>query len=115
MDSILTTIKKLIGISEEDTNFDAEIVTDINSAFMFLNQMGVGPEEGFAIEDKTSIWTDFLPDAKLLKMNSVKTYVHLKVKLMFDPPSSSALIESINRQISECEWRLTQVADFTAS
>lgn len=105
MESILTTIKKLLGIEEEYTQFDTDIIIDINSVFMTLNQIGVGPETGFAITDKTKTWTDFLGDNVLLE--GVKSYVYLKVRLLFDPPSNSSLIESMNRQIAEFEWRLS--------
>lgn len=105
MESILTSIKKLLGISEEYDHFDPDIIMCINTAFSVLTQLGVGPQEGFRIEDETSTWTDFLGDET--KMESVKSYIHLKVKLLFDSSSlSSAYIESANRLISEFEWRL---------
>lgn len=109
MESILTSIKKLLGISEEYEHFDPDIIMHINSAFMILNQLGVGPEEGFSIEDETSTWTDFVPD--MTKVEAVKSYIHLKVKLLFDPPTSSAVIESYNRMINEFEWRLNVAAE----
>lgn len=109
MDSILTSIKKLLGITEEYEHFDPDIIIHINSAFMILNQLGVGPEEGFAIEDKSSTWDEFIPSGSNLE--AVKTYVHLKVKLMFDPPLSSTVIEAIKSQINELEWRLNVSAD----
>lgn len=111
MDSILTSIKKMIGIEESYEHFDPDIIMHINSAFMILTQLGVGPAEGFFIEDETSVWSDFLPTTP--KLESVKTYIHLRVRLLFDPPSSSALIESINRSISELEWRLNVAAETT--
>lgn len=107
-ESILTSIKKLLGIAEEYTNFDTDLIIHINSAFMILDQLGVGPEEGFTIEDGDSIWSDFISESNL---ELIKSYVYMKVRLMFDPPSSSALIESMNRQISEFEWRLHVAAD----
>lgn len=110
MESILTSIKKLLGITEEYTHFDDDLVMHINSVFMILAQLGVGPVDGFSIHDATETWTDFLGE-DLAKLQSVKSYVHLKVKLMFDPPSSSAVIEAINRQISEFEWRLNVAVD----
>lgn len=109
MDSILTSIKKLLGITEEYEHFDPDIIIHINSAFMILNQLGIGPEEGFAIEDKSSTWDEFIPSGSNLE--AVKTYVHLKVKLMFDPPLSSTVIEAIKSQINELEWRLNVSAD----
>lgn len=111
MESILISIKKLLGITEEYDHFDPDIIMHINSVFMILNQLGVGPVEGFSIEDDTAVWTDFIQDAK--KIESVKTYIYLKVKLVFDPPLSSAVIESMNRQIIELEWRLNVAAEST--
>ena len=104
MDSILTSIKKLLGITEDYENFDADIIMHINSVFMTLRQIGVGPEEGFFIEDKSATWTDFMGDET--KIESVKTYLYMKVRLLFDPPLSSTVIECMNRSISEFEWRL---------
>lgn len=104
MDSILTSIKKLLGITENYEYFDADLIIHINSVFMILNQLGVGPDDCFRISDKTSKWEDFSSDIN--EMESVKTYIYLKVKLMFDPPQNGFLVESINRQLSEIEWRL---------
>ena len=111
MESILTSIKKLLGITEEYDQFDPDIIMYINSVFMILTQLGVGPAEGFSIEDDTAVWTDFIQDVK--KLESVKTYIYLKVKLAFDPPLSSAVIESMNRLINELEWRLNVAAEST--
>lgn len=112
MESILTSIKKLLGISEEYDHFDPDIIMCINTAFSTLTQLGVGPQEGFRIEDETSTWTDFLGDEA--KMEMIKSYIHLKVKLLFDSSSlSSAYIESANRMISELEWRLQLEAEQT--
>lgn len=111
MESILTSIKKLLGITEEYDQFDPDIIMHINSVFMILTQLGVGPVEGFSIEDDTAVWTDFIQDVK--KLESVKTYIYLKVKLAFDPPLSSAIIESMNRLINELEWRLNVAAEST--
>lgn len=111
MDSILTSIKKLLGISEEYTQFDDDIIMHINSVFLNLTQLGVGPEEGFSIEDDTADWEDFADLESNLPLNAVKSYVYLKVKLLFDPPLSSAVIESTNRMISELEWRLNVAVD----
>lgn len=109
MDSILTSIKKLLGIDEEYTQFDSDIIMHINTAFLNLTQLGVGPAEGFLIEDDSATWGDFIGDSNQLQ--AVKTYVYLKVKLLFDPPLSSSVTESINRIISELEWRLNVAAD----
>ena len=104
MNSILTSIKKLLGISEEYEDFDKEIIMHINSAFSVLTQLGVGPVCGFVITDSNTEWSAFLSDNHRLEF--VKNYVYLKVKLGFDPPTNSAAIEAINRQISELEWRI---------
>ena len=97
-ESVLTSVKKLLGIDEGYTHFDADIVMHINSVFSILTQMGVGPANGFSITGGA-----VLP--------LVKSYVGLKVRLLFDPPLSSAAVESMNRQISEFEWRLFVAAD----
>ena len=97
MDSILTSIKKLLGIAEEYEHFDPDIVMYINSAFSVLTQLGVGPEEEACIEDASKTWSEFLYDDPRLEF--VKTFIYLKVRLAFDPPLSSAVMEAINRQI----------------
>lgn len=109
MDSILGSIKKLLGITEVYDVFDKDLVMHINSVFFVLTQLGVGPAEGFAIQDETAVWDDFIPCGANLE--AVKSYVYLKVRLLFDPPQSSALTEAINRQISEFEWRLNVAVD----
>lgn len=111
MESILTSIKKMLGIDEEYTHFDADIIMHINSVLMTLTQLGVGPSEGFAIEDDTSTWIDFIPQITTAQLHAVKSYIYMKVKLMFDPPLSSSVIESMNRQIAELEWRLNVAVD----
>lgn len=111
MESILTSIKKMLGIDEEYMHFDADIIIHINSVLMILTQLGVGPEEGFVIEDDTSTWVDFIPEANAAQLHAVKSYIYLKVKLIFDPPLSSAVIDSMNRQIAEFEWRLNVAVD----
>jgi len=113
MESILTSIKKLLGIAEEYTHFDADLIMHINSVFSILSQIGVGPPEGFSIKDKSSVWGDFVPENSKenskweLILNFLKSYTYMKVKLYFDPPLSSSVIESI----SELEWRIQVVAD----
>ena len=94
----------MLGIDEEYDCFDTDIILHINSVFMILTQMGVGPSEGFTISDKTTTCDEFLQDTK--KLESVRSYVYLKVKLLFDPPLSSAVMDATNRLISELEWRL---------
>lgn len=110
-DSILTSIKKLLGIAEEYTQFDDDIIMHINTVFMNLTQLGVGPEEGFYIEDDTASWDDFVDAESNMQLNAVKSYIYLKVKLLFDPPLSSSVIESTNRMIAELEWRLNAAVE----
>lgn len=103
-DSILNDIKKRLGIAEDYTHFDEDLIMDANTVFMILNQMGIGPTEGFSIVDSTATWGDFISD--LGQLQGVKTYVKEKVRLMFDPPQSSATMEAVNANIAELEWRL---------
>lgn len=104
MGSILTSIKKLLGIGEEYTHFDSDIIIHINSVLMTLHQLGIGPEKGYLISSDLETWENFLgTDANL---EAVKTYVYLKVRILFDPPASSALLDAMKRQADELEWRL---------
>jgi hypothetical protein len=103
--SILTGTKKILGLAEDYTAFDHDVITHINTAFSTLTQLGVGPAEGFMIEDETAVWTDFIIDDDL-QYNSVKTYVYLRVRMLFDPPGTSFVITALNEQIKELEWRL---------
>ena len=111
MDSILTSIKKMLGMTEDYTEFDTDLIIHINSVFSALTQIGVGPPEGFMREDESSEWNDFIGTES--KWNFVKTYVYLKVRLLFDPPNSGSVMESINNQIKEVEWRLFTEAEIT--
>ena len=104
MENILDSIKKLLGIDEMDLNFDQELIMHINSVFMVLNQLGVGPVGGFKISSNEEVWTDFV--GTRLDLESVKSYIYLKVRLLFDPPQNSFLVSSIEKQIEEQEWRL---------
>lgn len=113
MESILTSIKKLLGITEEYEHFDTDIIIHINTVFLNLTQIGIGPTNGFSIKDKSAVWTDFVPENPLFE--AIKSYVYLKVRLLFDPPQSSAVIEAINRSVSELEWRLNVQAESTQS
>ena len=103
-DSILTSTKKILGIDEDYEAFDVDVVTHINGVFSTLNQLGIGPEEGFMIDDKSDLWSDFLGDN--LRLNNVKTYMYLRVRMLFDPPTTSYLIEALNTQVKELEWRI---------
>lgn len=109
MESILTSIKKMLGISEEYEHFDADITMHINSVLMTLTQIGVGSPDGFAISDKSATWKEFIPEDQLIE--AVKSYTYLKVRLLFDPPSSSTIIESFNKQAAEYEWRINALVE----
>ena len=109
MESILTSIKKLLGITADYTHFDDDIIMHINSVFMILNQLGVGPSEGFYIEDRSTTWSDYIDDPSRLQM--IKSYMYMKVKLMFDPPASSTVTKCIEDNIREFEWRLNVAVD----
>ena len=109
-ESILTSVKKLLGIAEEYTQFDTDIIIHINTIFMALQQMGIGPNDGFSITDENDLWTDFMQDSILL--NSVKTYMYLRVKLLFDPPLTSSTVDSFNKLISELEFRMNSKAEY---
>lgn len=109
MESILITIKKLLGMTEEYEAFDTDVITHINSAFFTLYQLGVGPQEPFSISGDQEQWTDFSPN--ISKLESVKSYVYMKVRLIFDPPQSGQVLQSYERQIQELEWRLLDIND----
>lgn len=102
--SILKSVKKVLGLEADYTAFDLDVLMHINSVFTILQQLGIGPDAGFAIEDDTATWDTFLgADPKL---NSVKSYVYLRVRLLFDPPQTSFVLQSMEKQIQELEWRL---------
>lgn len=107
--SILDSIKKLLGISSEATEFDTDILIHINSVFSILTQLGVGPSSGFSIEDSSSEWSDFIGDDA--RLSDVKSFVYLKTRLLFDPPASSAAMDAMNRMASELEWRINVSVD----
>ena len=114
MESILTSIKKLLGITKEYEHFDDELIVHINSVFATLNQLGVGPAEGFRIKDEDATWDEFIRGEA--NIESVRTYVYLNVKLLFDNSTlSSAVIAATERQIDELEWRLNVAAETTQS
>ena len=102
--SILISTKKVLGIAADYTAFDLDIITHINAAFSTLTQLGVGPADGFMIEDASSEWYDYIEDD--IQLNTVKSYVFLKVRQLFDPPTTSYLITAMEKQIQELEWRL---------
>lgn len=109
IESILLSTKKILGIDADYTAFDVDIITHINSAFSTLNQLGIGPVDGFFIYDDVETWDLFLGDDP--RMNAVKTYVYLRVRLLFDPPTTSYLITSLDEQRKELEWRLNVVRE----
>lgn len=111
MDSILNSVKKMLGLDADYDAFDTEIIIHINSVFMILQQLGVGPETGFAIADASTVWTDYIENVVFLSL--VKSYMYLKVRMLFDPPQNSALLEAMNSQIAEFEWRLNVNAEST--
>lgn len=109
MDSILILIKKLLGIEENYDHFDIDIITAINTAFVTLNQLGIGPEMGFSIYDSSAVWKDFIGERKDLE--AIKTFVFLNARLTFDPPQNSFLVDAIKKQIEELTWRLNIQAE----
>lgn len=109
--SILNSTKKILGVTDEYTAFDLDIITHINSAFSTLTQLGIGPVEGFMIEDADTEWEEFFGEDN--RYNAVKSYVFLKVKQLFDPPATSYLITAMEKQIEELEWRLNTSREST--
>ena len=104
MSSILNSVKKVLGLDLDYTPFDQDVIMHINTAFSTLEQLGVGPPEGFQIEDSSAGWEDFAGED--YRYNAVKTYICLRVRMIFDPPSTSFAIDAMQKQISELEWRL---------
>ena len=105
MESILDTIKKLIGVDVSDDSFDPDIIIDINSAIFTLSQMGIGPKNGFIVIDRTQKWSDYI-NSSTISLEGIKSYIHLQTKIVFDQPTNSTVIDSIRRKIQELEWRL---------
>lgn len=111
MASILDSVKQSLGIVPDYEHFDDQLIMFINSVFPVLYELGVGPDDGFEIEDNTALWSDFLGSGKLL--NQVKSYMFIKVKLLFDPPASSFAIEAMNKMAQEHEWRIMALIEPT--
>mgnify|MGYP003292152348 CR=1 FL=1 len=109
MESILTSIKKMLGPTEDYEHFDPELIMHINSALAVATQVGVGPAEGFFIKDKNAVWEDLAPEGPMLELT--KTYVYAKVKLIFDPPTTGSHVEALKETIREYEWRASVAAD----
>jgi len=105
--SILLSTKKILGLDEAYEAFDLDVITHINSAFFVIHQLGIGPVDGFEIEDSSAEWGDFVYDGDLTMLNMIKTYVFLKVSILFDPPQMGYLIDLKTKQLQEAEWRLT--------
>jgi hypothetical protein len=108
-DSILVTVKKMLGLGEDYTVFDLDVITHINSVFTTLTQLAVGPPGGFSIEDDTALWGDFITPE--MNLHAVKTYIYLRVRLLFDPPQTAHHQTAVQEQIKELEWRLNVQAD----
>lgn len=110
-DSILTSTKKVLGIEDSYTAFDEDIIMHVNSVFSTLHQLGIGPDNGFFITDNTATWDTFLSGDP--RLNSVRTYMYLKVRLLFDPPGTSFHINALENQIEELEWRLNVTREYS--
>ncbi len=108
-DSILISVKKMLGIDSEYSAFDLDIITDINSVFFIMAQMGIGRQ--FQIDDNSSTWSEYLEGRE--DLNAVKTYMYAKVRQMFDPPTSGTLNDALDRTVKELEWRLFSATDLT--
>lgn len=108
--SILKDIKKVLGLADDYLAFDQDVLMHINAIFADLHQLGIGPTTGFFIEDASTQWSSFISDPTL---NTVKTYIYLRVRMLFDPPSSSFVLESMKTQIKEMEFRLNVVREGT--
>ena len=111
--SILISTKKMLGLAEDYTAFDHDVVVHINSVFADLNQLGIGPVDGYEIDDTgTETWEDYVTlDVLPMPLNSVRSYVFLRVKQLFDPPTTGYLVEAYNKQIEKAEWRLNVVRE----
>lgn len=107
-ESILTSIKKFIGIPEDYKVFDPDLILLINSEFSTLHQVGVGTSSAFRIEDESSVWSDFSGDKDYIE--SVKELIGIRVKMIFDPPANSFVMEALKSKADELTWRLN-VAD----
>lgn len=105
MESILDTIKQLLGIPVEDESFDTDIKVYINTVIPNIAQMGIGPKNGFIVTSNTQLWSEYI-DSTLINLEGVKQYIYLKVKLIFDPPTNSTTVQAINDSLKELEWRM---------
>jgi hypothetical protein len=110
MESVLTSLKKLLNITEDNIHYDTDVCILANGAFMILNQLGVGPVVGFSISDKSKLWSDFILPGPI--QEGVKNYIYMKIKLTFDPPTTASVLDSMARMITELEHRLLLMAEF---
>ena len=108
-ESILLSVKKMLGLDKDYDVFDPELIIHINTVFGTLHQLGVGPEDQFRITGDSETWSEF--DTEGEQIDEVKTYIYLRVRLLFDPPSSSFVLSSFKEQLQELEWRLNVKAD----
>ena len=108
-DSILETIKKMLDIADEDTAFDTDVIMHINAALAELIHVGVGPQDGYRIQDKTETWGEFVTDP--VQLSTVIEYVYCKTKLVFDPPSNSFTCDALGKRADESQWRAYMLAD----
>jgi hypothetical protein len=111
-ESILISTKKILGLDAAITAFDLDVMTHINTAFSTLYQLGVGPDTGFSIEDDTKVWQDFISGDEVI-VNACKTYVYLRVRLLFDPPTTSFVLAAQKEQLQEYEWRISILRETT--
>ncbi len=109
--SILTSVKKVLGLDESYTAFDVDILMHINTAFSTLNQLGIGPQDGLMIEDDSATWDSLIGTDP--RLNMAKSYTYLKVKQLFDPPGTAYLVDAVAKQILEFEWRLNTLREET--
>ena len=105
MESILDTIKQLLGIPIDDDSFDTDVKVNINAAIFTLSQIGIGPLNGYVVTSNTQLWTDYI-GSSLINLEGVKNYIYLKTKLVFDPPTNSTTIQAINDNLKDLEWRM---------
>ena len=109
-ESIFESVKNLLGVQEEDTSFDQDILIHLNTVLSICTQIGVGPDEGFIVTDNSQTWNDFVRDSA--KLSAVKSYVYLRVRRLFDPPLSSSVASANDDAIAELEWRLNSTVEY---
>jgi hypothetical protein len=110
MDSILNTIKKLLGIDAEDTSFDTDVIVNINLAIFNLSQIGIGPNNTFIVTSVDQTWSDYI-GSSVVNLEGIKNYIYLKTKILFDPPTNSTVMAAFNNNIQELEWRMMRAVE----